>query len=100
MADTILSALRGVLQTANLDSFPEKEINDRLGQLNRSVRFTNEEIQNLLSLQYQNRQTFLVLSLLYPDFDFSIGYHVDHVYPRSKMTERRLVGQNVPEAEA
>jgi hypothetical protein len=36
-----------------------------------------------------------VLSLLYPNFDFSNGFHVDHVYPRSKMTERRLLAQDV-----
>jgi uncharacterized protein with ParB-like and HNH nuclease domain len=100
MADTILSALRGVLQTATFDSFPEREINERLTQLNRSVRFTPEEIQNLLGLQYQNRQTFLVLSLLYPNFDFTNGFHVDHIYPRSKMTERRLLRQELSAEES
>ena len=75
--------------------FPEQEINERLIQLNRSVKFTPDEVQNLLGLEYQNRQTFLVLSLLYPNFDFSNGFHVDHVYPRSKMTERRLLAQDV-----
>ena len=95
MADTILSALRGVLQASPTTNFPEREINDRLTQLNRSVKFTPEEVQNLLTLEYQNRQTFLVLSLLYPNFDYSNGFHIDHVYPRSKMTERRLLAQNV-----
>ena len=95
MADTILSALRGVLQSAPANRFPEQEINERLSQLNRSVKFTPDEVQNLLGLEYQNRQTFLVLSLLYPKFDLSNGFHVDHVYPRSKMTERRLLAQDV-----
>jgi len=95
MADTILSALRSVLQSASANRFPEQEINERLTQLNRSIKFTSDEVQNLLGLQYQNRQTFLVLSLLYPNFDFSNGFHVDHVYPRSKMTERRLLAQDV-----
>jgi uncharacterized protein with ParB-like and HNH nuclease domain len=100
MADTILSALRGVLQTSPAANFPEKEINDRLALLNRSVKFTPEEVQNLLTLQYQNRQTFLVLSLLYPNFDFSNGFHIDHVYPRSKMTERRLLAKDVKPEDA
>jgi hypothetical protein len=100
MADTILSALRGVLQASPITSFPEKEINDRLTQLNRSVKFTSDEIQNLLTLEYQNRQTFLVLSLLYPNFDFSNGFHIDHVYPRSKMTERRLHASSVKPEDA
>ena len=100
MADTILSALRGVLQVMPAHVFPENEINDRLAQLNRAVRFSSEEVQNLLTLEYQNRQTFLVLSLLYPDFDFTNGYHVDHIYPRAKMTERRLLAQKVAPEDA
>jgi uncharacterized protein with ParB-like and HNH nuclease domain len=95
MADTILSALRGVLQSTRPDSFPEKDINERLTHLNRSVKFSSEEIKNLLGFQYQNRQTFLVLSLLYPNLDFSKGFHVDHIYPKAKMTERRLLRQDV-----
>ena len=95
MADTILSALRGVSQSAPANRFPEQEINERTSQLNRSVKFTPDEVQNLLGLEYQNRQTFLVLSLLYPKFDLSNGFHVDHVYPKSKMTERRLLAQDV-----
>jgi len=100
MADTILAALRGVLQTSLVINFPEKEINERLTQLNRSVRFSLEEVQNLLGLQYQNRQTFLVLSLLYPNFDFSNGFHIDHVYPKSKMTERKLLAKDVKPEDA
>ncbi|MBR1197799.1 DUF262 domain-containing protein [Bradyrhizobium sp. AUGA SZCCT0158] len=95
MGDTILGALRGVLQSASIERFPEAEINDRLTQLNRSIKFPQEEIQNLLGLQHKGRQTFLVLSLLYPNFDFSNGFHIDHVYPRSKVTERRLLAKDV-----
>jgi uncharacterized protein with ParB-like and HNH nuclease domain len=100
MADTILSALRGVLQAAPANGFPDAEIDERLTELNRSIKFTVEEIQNLLGLQYQNRQTFLVLSLLYPNFDFSNGFHIDHVYPRGKMTERRLLSKDVKPEDA
>jgi uncharacterized protein with ParB-like and HNH nuclease domain len=100
MADTILSALRGVLESAPASDFPEHAMSERLTQLNRSVKFTTEEVHNLLGLQYQNRQTFLVLSLLYPNFDFSNGFHIDHVYPRSKMTERRLLAREVDTVDA
>ncbi|MFQ3451787.1 DUF262 domain-containing protein [Bradyrhizobium sp. UFLA01-814] len=100
MGDTILAALRGELQSASVDAFPEFAINDRLTQLNRSIKFSPDEIQNLLGLQYKNRQTFLVLSVLYPNFDFSNGFHIDHVYPRSKMTERRLLAKDVSAPDA
>jgi uncharacterized protein with ParB-like and HNH nuclease domain len=100
MGDTILAALRGELQSASVDAFPEFAINDRLTQLNRAIKFSPDEIQNLLGLQYKNRQTFLVLSVLYPNFDFSNGFHIDHVYPRSKMTERRLLAKDVSPPDA
>ncbi|WP_439359948.1 DUF262 domain-containing protein [Bradyrhizobium sp. DASA03007] len=100
MGDTILAALRGELQSASVDAFPEFLINDRLTQLNRAIKFSPDEIQNLLGLQYKNRQTFLVLSMLYPNFDFSNGFHIDHVYPRSKMTERRLLAKDVSAPDA
>ncbi|MEY9424934.1 uncharacterized protein with ParB-like and HNH nuclease domain [Bradyrhizobium ottawaense] len=100
MADTVLSALRGVLQATPSAAFPEAQINERLLGLNRSIKFSAEEIKNLLTLEYKNRQTFLVLSLLYPNFDFSGGFHIDHIYPRSKVTERRLLAKQVSPLDA
>lgn len=90
MADTILAAIRGVIGEANAGEFPVTAINDRLATLNRAVRFSDEEIESFLDSQYGDRQTFLVLSLLYPNFDYENAFHVDHIYPRAKMTQRRL----------
>ncbi len=100
MADTILAAIRGVLASHSTDAFPTRAIASRLADLNRTVRFADEELENLLALGYGDRRTFLVLSLLYPDLDYGHPFHIDHAYPRSKVNERRLVAAGVPAEEA
>ena len=100
MADTILAALRGAIAESPSTVFPVEAINTRLAALNRAAKFSDEEIDNLLEMTYGDRQTFLILSLLYPTFDYSNGFHVDHVYPRSKMVQRRLERQGLTTEDA
>ncbi len=95
MADTILAAIRGVLAESPPDQFPAEAINARLAALNRSTRFADEEIDVLLDMEYGDRRVFPLLSLLYPTFDYATPFHIDHVYPRAKMTERRLIARGL-----
>ena len=95
MADTILAAIRGVIAEQPAEGFPVEAINGRLAGLNRAVRFADDEIDTLLDVTYGDRRAFLLLSLLYPNFDYSNPFHVDHIYPRAKMTERRLAGHGL-----
>ncbi len=90
MADTIQAAIRGAIADAPCDVFPVEAINVRLAGLNRSVRFADEEVDTILDMECGDRRTFLLLSLLYPNFDYSNPFHVDHIFPRAKMTELRL----------
>lgn len=43
-----------------------------------------------MDIGYGDRRVFLLLSLLYPEFDYSEPFHIDHVYPKGKLTERHL----------
>ena len=95
MADTILAAIRGVLAVSDPIMFPSEGIGIRLRELNRSTRFSDEEIKSLLDLEYGDRRTFLTLSLVYDDFDYSEKFHIDHIYPRSKLTRRKLCANGV-----
>jgi hypothetical protein len=76
MADTILAAIRGVLAESPPDQFPAEAINTRLAALNRSTRFVDEEIDVLLDMEYGDRRVFLLLSLLYPTFDYATPFHM------------------------
>jgi len=95
MADTILTAIRGVLAEEVSERFPVDAINARLAGLNRAVRFADDELETLLDIDYGDRRAFLLLSLLYPSFDYTSPFHIDHIYPRAKMSERRLTAQGL-----
>ena len=100
MADTILAAIRSVLSDDPCSVFPVELINARLAGLNRAVRFGDDEVEALLDLDYGDRRVFLLLSLAYPHFDYSNSFHIDHVYPRAKMVERRLSAHGLSAEEA
>ena len=90
MVDTILAALRKVIQEKGRAEFPVDAMATRLTELNRPPRYSVEEIDGLLDIGYGDRRAFLLLSLLYSDFDYSEPFHIDHVYPKAKLTARRL----------
>lgn len=90
MVDTILAALRKVILEKGDAGFPVDAMASRLTELNRPPRYSVDEIDGLLDIGYGDRRTFLLLSLLYPEFDYSEPFHIDHVYPRAKLTSRRL----------
>lgn len=60
-------------------------------RLGKSLRFEEDEIQDLVGMSYGNRRVFPTLSLLYPGMDFRNEFHVDHIFPRSLLTRRRLL---------
>jgi hypothetical protein len=41
-------------------------------------------------MEYGNRRLFPLLALLYPGVDVRNEFHVDHVFPKSKLTQRQL----------
>lgn len=92
MADTAQAACRVVVRDTDLSKgFPAKAINDRLFKLNRPVDFRDEEVKELLNLEYGDRRTFLALSILYPQLNYRTShFHIDHIYPRSKLVPKRL----------
>jgi hypothetical protein len=90
MVDTILAALRKVILEKGGTAFPVDAMASRLTELNRPPRYSAEEVDGLLDIDYGDRRAFLLLSLFYPEFDYSEPFHIDHVYPRAKLTTRRL----------
>jgi uncharacterized protein with ParB-like and HNH nuclease domain len=85
--DNVLRPIRNIIRADN-DSFPSEQIKNEL-RGTKTMRFGEEEIDNLLSVKYGGRYTFLVLSLLYPNLDYRNQFHQDHIYPKSFFTSRR-----------
>lgn len=95
--DTLLTALREVIARSKTDTFPVDELQRTMAQRGKSLTFEDAEIDDLLHLSYGERRVFPLLSLLFPFVDFHNQFHVDHVYPRSRFTKKRLLKAGIEE---
>lgn len=95
--DTLLTALRGVIKESNDNGFPVAKIYEEMARRGRSLVFEEEELEDLADMQYGDRRTFALLSLVFPFVDLRNHFHIDHIFPRSLFTERRLKDAGVPD---
>ena len=94
--DVLLTALRQVIRERGTNKFPVTEIREEMARRGRSLVFEEEEIEDLVDMEYNNRLTFALLSLLFPFIDLRNQFHVDHVFPSTRFTQRRLSAASVP----
>ena len=96
--DNVLRSIRRILQD-NTNSFSiDKIINDFKGT-NKSLIFSEEDIDNLLYYKYGQGFTFSVLSILYPSLDYRNIFHIDHIFPKSQFTKSKLRKRGISEEE-
>lgn len=95
--DTLLTALRSTIKEHGSSGFPVQELEHAMIRRGRSLKFNDEEIDELLEIPYGNKRVLPLLTLLYPFVDMRHNIHVDHVYPRSKFKERLLRRQGLDE---
>lgn len=88
--DNVLRPLREIIKENGNKEFPLDEIINRLRGTNKTIAFTDDDIENLLELQYGRADTLMILMLLYPSLDYNNKFHVDHIYPKSKFTKTIL----------
>jgi hypothetical protein len=88
--DTLLLALRAAIDEHGAERFPVEALETAMGRRGKSLRFSDDEIDEILDLRYGDKRVFPLLSLLYPGFDFRNEFHVDHVFPRSHFTKKKL----------
>lgn len=94
--DNVLRSTREILKTHS-DSFPLDEIIEHFKGSDKSIKFTEDDIDEyLLKLTYENSETLSTLMLLYPTLDFSNIFHMDHMYPKSKFTKKHLSEIGIP----
>ncbi|MBE7556827.1 MAG: DUF262 domain-containing protein [Anaerolineales bacterium] len=97
--DNVLRPIRQIISTENSDGnvkFPLEKIANTLRAGPKSINFNDDEIDNLLYYQYGQSYTFSTLAILYPTLDFNNKFHVDHIFPKSLFTRKRLLKQGVP----
>lgn len=50
----------------------------------------------MLEFEYDDAQTFSVLSLLYPNLDYRNKFHKDHIFPQKFFSNRELNKRSIP----
>lgn len=95
--DTLLTELRRVIKEDDVASFPSRQIKEAMARRGKALVFEEEEIEELLDLQYGDRLTFVLLSLLFPLVDLRYQFHVDHIFPRDQFSQRKLRDAGVPD---
>ena len=89
--DTLLTDLREVLKDKAADGFPVAELEAAMTRRGKTLVFSDEEIDELCELPYGGKTTFALLSVLFPGFDFSQHFHVDHIFPKGRFTKTKLM---------
>ena len=95
---TIRLARAAIRENLKIDrNFPTERLFDALAIGGRISKLDERAIEGLLELEYGKPKTFLALSLLYDNVDWTRAYHVDHIIPQAQALRRVLQGMNIPE---
>jgi hypothetical protein len=97
--DTLLSAVRAAIADSEGKAFPLDDIEKALLEHGVSLKFTPEELEQLLASEYGKRNTFSVLAALYPSLNTQFKFHLDHVFPKSAFHKPRLRKAGIADAD-
>ena len=93
--DSLLTALRTVIDKHGGEGFPAKRLEEAMRARGKSLTFEEEELEDLVE---SKDRAFGLLSVLYPFVDTQNNkFHIDHVFPKSRFSPRRLRQAGVPE---
>lgn len=96
--DNVLRPIREIIKGNSTNEFPIEKIQERFKGTNKSILFTEDDINEfLLNLRYGKSDTLSTLMLLYPSLDYNNKFHMDHIYPKSKFRRNYLKRQGVAE---
>lgn len=91
-SDNVIGTIRRIIRENGNNEFPIDKIIDKFKGTNKSIQFSEDDIDEyLLGLKYGKSETLSTLMLLYPSLDFRRNeFHVDHIYPKSKFKSSYL----------
>ena len=88
--DTLLGALRATIREAGAVDFPVAAIERTMAQRGKSLRFEDDEIDDLADSQYGSRNVFPLLASMNPGVNLRHEFHVDHIFPRKQLSTAAL----------
>ena len=95
--DNVIRPIRDIIRNEQSSDFPYDSIVEKFKGTNKSILFSDDDIEQLLKLQYGKSDTLSTLMLLYPSLDFNNKFHEDHMYPKSKFKKPYLRKMGVSE---
>jgi len=96
-SDSVLRQVRTIQKEEESKSFPLETIKIKLRPTSKSMDFGKEEMAALLDYKYGQAYTFTILSMLYPWLKYDQVFHIDHIFPKSLFTKKRLTQIGIPE---
>ena len=89
--DTLLTAIRETIVAHGQEGFPTDQLQEVMVKRGKSLAFADEEIDELVEMQYGDKRLFALLTLLFPFVDVTNHhFHIDHVFPYSRFTKPKL----------
>lgn len=90
--DTLLTKLWEIIRTGSSNSagFPLGEIVNYYRGTPKDLTFDDAFIDRLLKTQKEDSSCFSVLSLLFPDLDFTQSLDIDHLHPAASFKKKKL----------
>ena len=95
--DTLLTAIRQIIKENGSNDFPVTQIREEMARRGKSLVFEEAELEELADMQYGNKLTFALMSQIFSFIDLSNHFHVDHIFPEARFTDRRLMNADVPD---
>jgi len=96
--DNLYPVLRKLINEGG-GEFPLKAIIENYKGTNKSIIFSEEDIDALCDFPYGGKYTFTALSLVYPELNRNFSFHIDHIYPRKYFVERLLRKNGIAESD-
>lgn len=94
--DSIYPKMRDLINS-HLGKFPLQETIEHYRGSRKSISFTEDDIENLLEMQYGKAKTYSALTLLYPGLNNAYKYHQDHIHPQAFFNKAKLRKLNIAE---
>lgn len=96
--DSIYPKMRDLINS-HLGKFPLQETIEHYRGSRKSISFTEDDIENLLDMQYGKAKTYSALTLLYPGLNNAYKYHQDHIHPQAFFNKAKLRKLNIAESD-
>ncbi len=95
--DSLLTELRSAINSDSEPRFNVERISEAMTRRGKTLKFEDEEVEDLLDLKYGDRLIFALLSLLFPSVNLRNQFHIDHIFPYTKLTSKYLKSTDLSE---